>query len=165
MTYAPAILVAALFFTTPVLSADIVGRASTVDGDTIEIHGQRIRLWGVDAPEAGQSCAGLQDRNHAVQRSWRCGKAAADTLDDMLASARPTSCEAVDTDRYGRTVARCAAGGRDVARMMVEKGLAVDYPQYSKGAYADAEREAKAARRGMWAGTFVMPWDWRKGAR
>lgn len=68
-------------------------------------------------------------------------------------------------DRYGRTVARCTAGGRDVALTMVEKGLAVDYPQFSRGAYADAERQAKRERRGMWAGTFVMPRDWRHGAR
>jgi hypothetical protein len=27
-----------------------------IDGDTLEIHGTRIRLWGIDAPESSQLC-------------------------------------------------------------------------------------------------------------
>jgi endonuclease YncB( thermonuclease family) len=37
---------------------DLTGQASVIDGDTLEIHGSRIRLWGIDAPEAGQFCRG-----------------------------------------------------------------------------------------------------------
>jgi endonuclease YncB( thermonuclease family) len=40
-------------------SADnLVGQASVIDGDTLEIHGTRIRLWGIDAPESSQLCRG-----------------------------------------------------------------------------------------------------------
>ncbi|MGQ4274966.1 thermonuclease family protein [Terrihabitans sp. B22-R8] len=137
-------------------SAPITGRASVIDGDTIEIHGQHIRLWGVDAPEGQQTC------QNAAGKAYRCGKRAADALDKLLAEARPTSCEPVDVDRYGRVVARCTAGGRDVAEALVLRGLAVDYPMFSRGAYSAAEREARSARRGLWRGSFVKPWEWRR---
>jgi endonuclease YncB( thermonuclease family) len=51
----------------PALATDLIGQTSVVDGDTIEIHGQRIRLWGVDAPESGQLCRG------ADSEIFRCG--------------------------------------------------------------------------------------------
>ncbi len=49
-----ALTIALCLLATPVL-ADVVGTASVIDGDTIEVHGQRIRLHGMDAaifPEA-----------------------------------------------------------------------------------------------------------------
>jgi endonuclease YncB( thermonuclease family) len=137
----------------------IIGRATVIDGDTIEIHGQRIRLWGVDAPESRQPC---QD---ASGKDYRCGKAAADALDELLAAARPTRCEQVDVDRYKRVVARCYAGKQDVAEALVSRGLAVDYHRYSKGAYAAAEDAARSRRVGLWAGTFKKPWEWRNNGR
>jgi succinoglycan biosynthesis protein ExoI len=133
----------------------IIGRATVIDGDTIEIRGQRIRLWGVDAPEGRQSC------QNAAGKNYRCGKVAADALDELLAAARPTRCEPVDIDRYKRVVARCYAGKADVAEVLIKRGLAVDYTQYSKGAYAAAEGAARSTGAGLWAGRFDKPWDWR----
>ena len=71
----------------------ITGRASVVDGDTIEIHGERIRFNGIDAPESWQTCI---DRAGA---EYRCGKAAAEALDAFLAASRPTRCDFVERDR------------------------------------------------------------------
>src|SRR5262245_53106307 len=85
-------------------AAPIVGRASVIDGDTIEIHGERIRLHGIDAPESTQPCTG------ADGRAWRCGQRAALALSDRI-GAHTVSCDPRDRDRYGRIVAVCSAGG------------------------------------------------------
>lgn len=148
----PALL--ALLLAVPAQAEIMIGRVSVVDGDTLDMHGQRIRLFGIDAPEGGQSC------QTAEGKVWRCGTAAARAMDDLVRD-RTVSCDPQDIDRYGRTVAICEAGGSDIASALVGQGLAVAYRKYSK-AYVAAENEAHAANRGMWAGEFLMPSDWRK---
>src|SRR5262249_49799571 len=134
----------------PATAAGLVGRISVVDGDTLDIHGERIRLWGVDAPESTQLCRG-RDR-----RPYRCGAEAANAL-DAFARGKTVRCTAVDGDRYGRIVARCAAGGLDLGQMLVSRGLAVEEPQYSHGHYANDQLAARRAGRGIWGGRFVEP--------
>lgn len=135
----------------------ITGRASVIDGDTIDIAGIRIRFNGVDAPESWQKC---QDEDGA---DYRCGKAAAEALDGFLAASRPTTCQPITHDRYGRTVADCLrADGQSVSAWMVQQGWALDWPKYSHGAYAGEQATAKADQAGMWRGTFVEPWVARK---
>lgn len=135
-------------------TAQIAGTASVIDGDTLEIHGQRIRLWGIDAPESGQRCT------RPDGEAWRCGKDAAMALSDRIGRA-PLSCEVKDTDHYGRKVALCRQRGDDLNDWMVREGWAVAYRAYAK-AYAGAEEEARAGHRGLWTSRFEMPWDWRK---
>lgn len=118
--------------------SDFVGVASVIDGDTIEIHGTRIRLSGIDAPEHDRHCGQVS-----------VGQRAAQALDDLVQS-RTVSCVADGTDRYGRTVALCTAGNTDLARTMVIQGWARDWPRYSHRAYAGAEQTARAAHRGIW---------------
>lgn len=137
-------------------AAEIVGRATVIDGDTIEVRGERIRLWGIDAPEAGQPCT------DATGETYRCGQQAAFALADWL-GPRNITCEVRDTDRYGRKVAVCSDGETDLGAWLVERGWALDYRQYSKGAYAGQEQTAQQARAGIWGGTFTAPWDWRAG--
>ena len=94
----------------PTAGADdgvITGRASVVDGDTLEIHGQRIRLSGIDAPESGQLCFNANDK------PWRCGQRAALELADRIGRA-PVTCRRTDTDSYGRIVAVCFKGEEDL---------------------------------------------------
>ncbi|WOH66170.1 thermonuclease family protein [Bradyrhizobium sp. BWA-3-5] len=139
-------------------AGDLVGQASVVDGDTIEIHGQRIRLWGIDAPESDQLC-----RNDD-SKLYQCGRAAATALAGLLwAIQRPVTCSPVDRDHYGRTVATCSLGtpGPDIGHWLVANGHALDWPTYSKGKYEDAQRGAERAGRGIWAGSFVEPWKYR----
>ncbi|MBG0797157.1 thermonuclease family protein [Methylocystis sp. L43] len=137
--------------------ADIVGRASVIDGDTIEIRGQRIRLHGIDAPEKGQPCF------DASGKSYRCDQIAAMALDEFI-GASPVACRERDTDRYGRTVATCAVRGVDIEAWLVRNGHAFAYRHYSSN-YIGAEQEAKNNRRGIWAGHTQPPWDWRKERR
>jgi endonuclease YncB( thermonuclease family) len=118
--------------------AAIVGVASVVDGDTIEIHGVRIRLSGYDTPERSARCGAV----NLYQR-------AANELDRFIAG-RTVRCAPSGTDSYGRTVATCSAGGTDLGEHMVREGWGRDWPLYSGGAYADEEAEARRASRGLW---------------
>lgn len=145
-------------FGTPVEASDLTGRASVIDGDTIEIRGQRIRLYGIDAPESGQLC------KDAGGKPYRCGQVAALALDEKIGSTT-VRCEQRDVDRYGRAVAICRVGDVDLGAWMINQGLAVEYRKYSGGRYRNEESEAKAARLGLWAGAFVWPWEWRRHVR
>jgi endonuclease YncB( thermonuclease family) len=133
---------------------DLSGQTTVIDGDTLEIHGTRIRLWGIDAPESSQLCRG----EDSLQ--YRCGAKAANDLDAFIA-ARPVNCVPVSLDRYGRTVASCSVDGVDLAQWLVSNGLALDWPQYSKGKYAKAQHAAEHAGTGIWAGSYVEPWLYR----
>jgi endonuclease YncB( thermonuclease family) len=124
----------------------MAGQASIIDGDTLEIHGTRIRLWGIDAPESGQLCRG----EDSLQ--YRCGAKAVSDLDAFIAE-RPVNCLPVSVDRYGRTVATCSVGRVNLADWLVRNGLALDWPEYSKRKYSAAQREAEQAGRGIWVGT------------
>jgi len=163
MTLFPAVrsLLAALLLVgvsgSAIASAEITGVASVIDGDTIEIHGQRIRLHGIDAPESAQLCL----RPDGSQ--WRCGQQAALALADRIGRLS-VACRRTDTDRYGRVVAVCHQGSEELNAWMVSEGWAVAYRQYS-GGYIAAEDRARTSGKNIWSGRFVMPWDWRRGAR
>ncbi len=133
--------------------ADVAGTASVIDGDTIEVHGQRIRFHGIDAPENRQLC-------FIDGKRWQCGKDAANALADKIAR-RPVTCEDLGRDRYKRIVARCIVAGEDMGAWMVANGLALAYRRYSLD-YVDKEVAAQATQRGIWASEFVKPWEWRK---
>jgi endonuclease YncB( thermonuclease family) len=137
---------------------DLAGQAAVIDGDTLEIHGKRIRLWGIDAPEHDQLCRGDDSL------PYRCGAAAAIKLDAFIGH-RPVYCAPKDIDRYGRVVASCRADASDLGEWLVGDGFALDWSRYSKGRYSAAQREAERAGRGMWAGSYVEPWDYRACVR
>src|SRR5690606_5412367 len=138
----------------------IHGRATVIDADTIEIQGQRIRIWGIDAPEGKQRCI------DAAGAEYRCGQIGSMALADFIDQSQPVRCDHKDTDRYGRFVGQCfIASGHDIAGWLARQGHALDYRQFSKGAYASAEARAKADKAGIWQGSFIEPWEWRKGGR
>lgn len=126
------------------------GPARVVDGDTLKLDGQRIRLQGMDAPELGQSC-------QRDGKAWPCGTTARFALAEMVQRGE-VFCTASGQDAYGRALARCTVDGVDVAEELVRQGLAVAYGRHG---YEAAEAQARAARRGMWAGTFEKPQDYR----
>lgn len=140
------------FLDTAAADGPIAGVASVIDGDTIEIHGQSIRLDGVDAPESSQRC-------DIDGRAWRCGQVAANALADHI-GRKAVTCHQRSRDRYGRAVALCTVAGENVSAWLVREGWALAFRKYSL-AYVDDETAAKAAKRGLWRGTFIPPWEWR----
>ena len=150
-------ILALLLIATPALAEPIVGRASVIDGDTIDVRGTRIRLHGIDTPETAQLC------KDAAGKDYRCGQKAALALADHIGQ-RNVTCDPRDTDQYGRVVAVCRAGDEDLNAWLVSEGHAVAYRRYAED-YVNAELTAKALRHGIWAGTFQDPSEWRKARR
>lgn len=128
---------------------------AVADGDTltlVDAHNvqQKVRLHGIDAPERRQPF----------------GTKAGDRLAE-LTKGKAATVHVVGRDKYGRTLGRIEVEGQDVNRAMVAAGLAWHYTRYSDDAgLAAAERDARAARRGLWAEPEpVAPWDWRASER
>jgi endonuclease YncB( thermonuclease family) len=141
----------------PAGKAAIVGAASVVDADTLEIHGERIRLTGVDAPESHQKC------RDAAGAFYLCGSVSANALDLWIAG-NPVTCVTAGRDRYDRALAECSVRGASIQDWLVSHGYAIAYRSFSK-AYVPQELKAREARAGVWAGEFIEPWNWRKGQR
>mgnify|MGYP001286605696 FL=1 len=132
----------------PAEGAPLAGRARVVDGDTLALGSTRIRLADIDAPERSQTCG-------EAAAPWPCGAEAEARLVELARSG--ISCLPQDRDRWGRIVALCMSGDVDLGAAMVRDGLAL-----STGRYRDVEAEARTALRGIWAGPFVTPAQWRK---
>jgi endonuclease YncB( thermonuclease family) len=150
------VLVAAFAAMPVAAQSPVVGVASVIDGDTLEIHGKRIRLHGIDAPESGQFC-------EKDGKQYRCGQQAALALSEKIGRAS-IRCEQRDIDRYKRIVAVCRLNDIDLNSWMVRQGYAVAYRRYSMD-YVTVEEVARSERRGVWAGEFTLPWLWRRGQR
>ena len=139
-------LAVALAFGFTVANAETLsGYARVVDGDTLKIGDDYVRLYGIDAPEKAQACG-----------EWLPGPEAAAALSAFIAG-REVACEKRDTDRYGRTVATCMAGGDDLGALMVGAGWAWAFTRYSN-TYEPRESEARAAGLGVHGKGCETPW-------
>jgi len=136
------------------LTGEVVGVA---DGDTITVLDadkvqHKVRLTGIDAPEKKQPF----------------GNRSKQSLSDMVFN-KIVTVETDKRDRYGRELGKVLAGGKDVNLEQVRAGFAWHYTAYERTqpvadrqAYADAENEAKAAKRGLWVDADpTPPWEWR----
>ncbi len=139
-------------------SLDLASKAM-IEGDSLRLGAVEIRLHGIDAPEMDQVC-------HRSGKPWRCGVVAAAELRKLI-DGRAVDCTPVvqsdgsTTDRYGRVLGRCSVAGVELNAWMVEQGLAVAFVRYS-AQFVPQEDRARQARRGMWAGEFQAPWDFRR---
>jgi len=128
--------------------ASVSGTARAIDGDSLWVGGNEVRLQGIDAPEGRQTC-------WRGDQAWNCGEEAKRELIRAIGGEIVT-CDVRERDQYGRLLARCTAGGRDINSGMVRAGMAVAY-----GGYNEEEADARSARRGIWSGEFDEPRKWR----
>ncbi len=144
-----------LLFSLPAGAADDSGRAKIIDGDTIEISGQRIDLYGIDAPELKQLC-----RTGRHGKAFECGIRAARALRDLI-GREEIACRRVVPENTAPPAAKCAIGRIDLNEQMVLQGWALAARQASSD-YVRAEEAARRVREGLWRHTFETPWDWRR---
>jgi len=139
----------------PVQAKDgqVRGRATVISGDTLIVQGQRMRLYGIDAPEKGQRC---QWPNKEID----CGIISRAALLDLIAPVDIT-CRRRQATKDGTWIASCDAEGFDVSRNMIYTGWAVVPPGGPAG-FSKVQKNAAARKRGLWKGTFQMPWVWLK---
>lgn len=137
------------------LPAPVAFAAEVHDGDTIEIEGQRARLYGIDAFELSQTCL------DARGRPWRCGIAAKAALAAQV-EGQALQCVVLNEDPDGWYVARCVGeDGTDLGAYMVRSGLALADTDDYRAEQADARRRGA----GAWEGAFMPPWQWRADGR
>jgi endonuclease YncB( thermonuclease family) len=134
--------------------AELVGTAHVIDGDTIDVAGTQVRLWGIDAPEHNQTCQGKHDE------TYECGRDSSAVLRELTNGHR-VECVPRGHDRYGRTVAVCRTESVELSATMVQRGWAVDYTRYSGGRYQSEQERARRDQLRIWAGRFDMPEQWR----
>ena len=135
------------------------GQIKVVDADTIIVNNEKIRLYGIDAPETKQYC-------YIEKEAWPCGKQATEYLKNLLKDVSPPSlyCKISSKDRYGRSIGVCYIEDKNINSNLVESGWALAYQQYSKD-YINVEKLASKNKIGIWQGEFIEPWNWRKGMR
>ncbi len=148
----------------PPVRAEVAGPPRIIDGDTLAVQGRVIRLYGIDAPELGQSC-------RIGERAYDCGRIARTALLDLTAGVTvicklvPASSGASPEDDGAEVrIGHCSADGYDLSEGMAYTGWALALRRVSER-YVALEERARAARRGLWKGRFVAPWDWRAGLR
>ena len=148
----------------PPARAEVTGPPRVIDGDTLAVQGTVVRLYGIDAPELGQAC-------RIGARTYDCGRIARTALLDLTAGvtvrcqlAPPSPEDASPEDGADVRIGRCRADGYDLSEGMAYTGWALALRPVSER-YVAVEERARAARRGLWKGRFVAPWDWRAGAR
>jgi endonuclease YncB( thermonuclease family) len=143
-----------VFIASQAHAGDLNGEARIVDGDTIWIGETKIRLWAIDAPETKQIC-------HRNGEPWLCGVAATEHLRSFIGE-KPVFCEDRGMDRYNRMIGKCRVGTLDIGGELVEKGMAMPYWKYGGDYYMQGYREARGQGVGIYSGTFMPPWEWRR---
>ena len=134
-------------------TVELTGHARVVDGDTIDVAGTRVRLEGIDAPEAGQRCP------HRWWGTWAAGREATSALKSMI-NGQVVSCDKRGRGKYGRVLGACRVGSVDLNAEMVRRGHAWAFVKYSNS-YISEERDAQARGAGIWQSACQPAWDYR----
>lgn len=131
----------------------IIGKPKIIDGDTIHIKNDKIRLHGIDAPETKQKCI-------FQKKEWSCGKQSTIELKKLIDN-QIISCTTTDIDIYKRYVAICSTNEINLNQTMVKKGWALAYRYYSND-YIIEEKYARENQLGIWKSQFEKPYVYRK---
>ncbi|MDA0238848.1 MAG: thermonuclease family protein [Proteobacteria bacterium] len=134
----------------------VEGAGKVVNGRTMVIKAQRVRLHGIDAPDLRQTCT-------VGGKSYPCGKEAAAFLARLVGPSR-LHCEQMDRSNDGHMLAICSLRGEIINRKLVESGWAVASGPDSDD-YVPLEEAARKAKKGLWQGEFELPWEWRAKKR
>jgi endonuclease YncB( thermonuclease family) len=137
-------------------AADLSGPARVLDGDTLDVAGQHVRLYGIDAPEVGQLCS-------RRGMAWACGAAATELLRELIGEQH-VACRTLEREPDGRIIGKCKVDWLDLGAEMVTRGFAIAVLQISRD-YLQNYREARGKENGIFAGIFVEPAKWRRGER
>lgn len=124
-----------------------------LEGDVVVIHNRAYRLYGIDAPELGQTCEIDGEKRD-------CGREALKTLQRLILNKR-VECYGHEVDDYGRLIAECLADNISLNELMVLEGMAVAYLPQSR-MYINLEADARDRAAGMWGGKFMRPREWRR---
>ncbi len=147
------LMICLLMVSSPAVAEVLRGPATVVDGDTLRVAGQAVRIHGIDTPEHDQTCL------TAERVAFACGDVATRAMAQLIGGA-PVVCEGRERDRYQRLVAKCYVDGRDLGAVLVASGYAMAYQKYSVD-YLAYERQARAAGVGFWSGTMQNPAAYR----
>tara|TARA_B100000700_G_scaffold320111_1_gene416746 strand:+ start:1291 stop:1785 length:495 start_codon:yes stop_codon:yes gene_type:complete len=131
----------------------VIGKAKVIDGDTIHIGKNKIRLHGIDAPEIKQTC---KVKNVA----WNCGIESEKALKNLIIEKK-VKCKIVDKDQYNRLIGICYVKNKNINQYLVQNGWAIAYRYYSLD-YVSNEEFAKKNKIGIWKGSFEEPYLFRK---
>ena len=142
-----------LFFSNFVFAKTIIGKPRIIDGDTIHIKSNKIRLHGIDAPETKQTC-------EIDNEDWHCGKQSTKELKNLINNQK-VECITNDIDRYNRYVAICYVNEININQWLVKNGWAIAYRYYSTD-YIVEEKYAQDNKLGIWKSKFVEPYEYRK---
>ena len=141
----------------------IIGKAYVTDGDTIKINDQKIRLFGIDAPETKQFCKEvyLSFLIFNLTRDYKCGEKSTNALKKKIQGKNIRCLVQNNKDRYRRNIGICYLKKQDINSWLVKNGYAIAYRRYSKK-YINDEQYAEDNKLGIWQGTFMKPEKWRR---
>ena len=134
-------------------SLELKGYVRVIDGDTVELNGETIRLAGIDAPEINQKCKNIRGKNYP------CGAQVADKL-KLITTGQEVVCQSEKRGFYGRLLGICYLSDVNLNQKFVREGDAVAFLKYSN-MFKVEEQSAREAKRGIWAGTFIRPAEFR----
>lgn len=138
------------------------GVPRVIDGDSLEINNNKIRLFGIDAPEKKQICKKpfLSISFLNFQKKYKCGLISTIKLKNLIGN-KIIKCISESKDKYNRFLSICYLEKKNINSWLVKNGYAVAYKKYSKKFILE-EQYARKNKLGIWQGAFQYPEEWRK---